>query len=119
MQTESSNRCVVSVPLHNRPARRLDFVSRWPSLKAKQWVETFVDAACSDSSLAAVVLLGSAVRPVKQVNDVDVLYIYKDRAVKCPGRTIDIDLGRIHKQMFVRYWLKGTIFLGGLSVSAI
>jgi hypothetical protein len=81
-------------------------------LKAKRWVEAFVDAACSDSSLAAVVLLGSAVRPVKQVNDVDVLYIYKEKAVKCPGRTIDIDL-RAYSQDDVRSLLaEGNDLLG-------
>lgn len=109
MRAESFNRCVVSI---NHPVKRLEFVRLWPSLKAKRWVEAFVELACSAPSLAAVVLLGSAVRPVKQVNDVDVLYIYKDKGIKCLGRSIDVDL-RAYSQEDVRSLLaEGNDLLG-------
>lgn len=102
----------LSLSSHESPVQRLELICRWPSLKAKRWVETFVQTACSDPSLAAVVLLGSLVRPVKQVNDVDVLYIYKEKATQCPGRSIDVDL-RAYSQEDVRSLLtEGNDLLG-------
>ncbi|MGO9116306.1 MAG: hypothetical protein ACLQPD_01715 [Desulfomonilaceae bacterium] len=92
MQLEGSNQSVVNMPRHNGPIEKLRLIPRWPSKQAKGWVEAFVEHVCQHPSLAAVVLVGSAVRPVNQVNDVDVLYIYKNERVGVPGRSIDVDL---------------------------
>lgn len=92
--------------------QRIELLPRWPSLEAKRWVEAFVRTACSDRSLAAVVLLGSVVRPVEQVNDLDVLYICDKRGVNRPRRPIDVDL-RIYSRDEVRHLLsKGHDLLG-------
>jgi hypothetical protein len=96
----------------NRPLQRLEFVRRWPSLEAKKWVEAFVKAACSDASLAAIVLLGSAVRPVEQVSDVDILYIYKEKGVQCPGRSIDVDLRAYSQEDVLSLLAEGNDLLG-------
>ncbi len=112
MQSESPRRCVVRMPVHGRSVRKLEFVRDWPSLNAKRWTEAFVEATCSDPSLAAVVLLGSAVRSVKQVNDIDILYIFKHKEITCPRRPIDIDL-RKYSQEEVRCLLaEGNDLLG-------
>ena len=71
---------------------RLGGVSRWPSTEAREWVEGFTQVACQDGSTAALVVLGSAVRPVDSVHDVDLLYVFRDGKVALPGRPLDVDL---------------------------
>jgi len=92
LHPERSNQSVVDMPTPNGPIERLRALPRWPSKQAKGWVEIFVEHVCQHPSSAAVVLLGSAVRPVNQVNDVDVLYIYQNERLRVPGRSIDVDL---------------------------
>ncbi len=92
MQPKPSKQSVANMPTHNGPIERLGAIPCWPSEQAKGWVETFVEHVCQHPSSVAVVLLGSAVRPVNQVNDVDVLYIYKNERLRVPGRSIDVDL---------------------------
>ncbi len=65
---------------------------RWPSEKAKEWVKAFVLAAREDASTAAVVLVGSIVRPVAQVQDADVLCVFHDKKMECAGHPLDVDL---------------------------
>ncbi len=71
---------------------RLSRVNRWPSTEAREWVEGFARVACQDGSTAALVVLGSAVRPVDSVYDVDLLHVFHDTKVALPGRPLDVDL---------------------------
>lgn len=64
----------------------------WPSLKAKQWVEEFVDSTCSNNSILAVVVLGSMVRPVEYAADVDILYIYDGDTSLVDDSPMDVDV---------------------------
>ncbi len=100
------------MPVRRRRVRKLEFVRDWPSLNAKRWTEAFVEAACSDPSLAAVVLLGSAVRAVKQVNDIDILYIFEHKGITCPGRPIDIDLRKYSREEVRCLLAEGNDLLG-------
>lgn len=81
-----------TVSVDDQTIQRLKRICNWPSFAAKKWVENFIILACPAPSLKAIVLLGSIVRPVNNVNDVDVLYIYSDKPVKCPNRPIDVDM---------------------------
>jgi hypothetical protein len=71
---------------------RLGRVSHWPNTEAREWVEGFTQVACQDGSTAALVVLGSMVRPVDSVQDVDLLHVFHGKKVKLPGRPLSVDL---------------------------
>jgi hypothetical protein len=112
LQAESLNRCIAGISSEGAALERLACVRHWPSLEAKKWVESFVQIACSDTSLAAVVLLGSVVRLVERVNDVDILYIYKNKKIRCPRRSIDVDLRAYSQEDVLSSLARGHDLLG-------
>jgi hypothetical protein len=65
---------------------------RWPSLEAKEWVVDFVTRACALLETRALVMIGSIVRPVATVNDVDLLYVYAKEAVSFRHHPLDVDI---------------------------
>lgn len=70
----------------------LDRFKKWPSVKAREWTERFITVVCAQHSTEAIVFLGSLVRPVNEVSDVDILYIFKDTYHEYSGRPLDVDL---------------------------
>ena len=67
-------------------------LGRWPSEKARNWVEAFVLTARQDEATEAVVLLGSMVRPVSQVEDADIIHVFRRKKILLAGRPLDVDL---------------------------
>jgi hypothetical protein len=71
---------------------RLRAFSRWPSHEARGWVVAFAERVCPDPNTKALVAIGSFVRPVKQVNDVDLVYFYASQRPPYEAHPLDVDL---------------------------
>jgi hypothetical protein len=71
----------------------LAVVRRWPSVRAREWVQRLADEACSSPYVDALVGIGSAVRDVgHQASDVDLVVIYHRRPPSLAGKPIDVDI---------------------------
>ena len=64
----------------------------WPSAVAQQWGSLFATKVCSDSNTLALVAIGSVVRAVAAVQDVDLVYIYKTKPPDVFEHPIDVDV---------------------------
>ncbi len=71
---------------------RLAFLSNWPSENAQVWVFDFARRACDCKRTMALVAIGSIVRPVPSVNDVDLLYIYEREPSDYRDHPLDVDV---------------------------
>jgi hypothetical protein len=71
---------------------RLSRPYRWPSTEAKAWVVNFAARACASQQTCALVMIGSIVRPVDIVNDVDLLYIYDKEPLSLRHHPFDVDI---------------------------
>lgn len=60
------------------PMAGLELVRRWPGLKSKPWVENLVARAREEKSIAAILIIGSAIRPRgHRRSDLDLLILYR------------------------------------------
>ena len=74
---------------------------KWPSPHAEKWVLTFAAQACRTADLEALVLIGSIARPVRQVADVDLLYVYHHGSVSFQDHPLDVDIRAYEKSKFL------------------
>lgn len=72
--------------------RALDVILRWPTTRARRWVETFLDSAKHDDNMVAVIALGSSIRPKVPSVDLDLLVIAEDARKAKHRPPIEIDL---------------------------
>ena len=73
---------------------------RWPSSEAEHWVLSFIGAVCDHDPVAALVLFGSAIRPVRSVGDVDVLVVHSGLRPQFEQPPIDVDV-RLYSEIDV------------------
>ena len=90
----------------------LKVVRRWPSQKAKTWVESFVADICSYPSVLAVVAFGAAVRTDRFSADVDLLVIYEHPKPSIEGRPIDVDIRWYERNKAESFIREGQELLG-------
>lgn len=74
---------------------------RWPSDDAHAWVVAFAHDVCSATTTEALVLIGSIARPVQQVGDIDLLYVYRGEPVDFRDHPIDVDIRAYTKEEFL------------------
>lgn len=72
--------------------RPLDAILRWPSPGARRWVEALAGWACRTGRLEAVVAVGSAVRPVAESRDVDLVLIHGGTRPDFPSPPRDVEI---------------------------
>lgn len=72
-------------------------IVRWPSREAELWVKNFLETACIDVSVLAVVAFGSAIRNVHHSADVDLLVVCRNVGHSFAGKPIDVDI-RVFQQ---------------------
>ena len=65
---------------------------RWPTEASMQWTESFLDLARDDLSIAAVIAIGSAVRPNGGAADLDIVVICRERLNLRGSRPMEVDL---------------------------
>src|SRR3954465_13626087 len=86
----------------NLPALDLLATERkWPSQYARTWVAAFAENVCGDANTEALVLIGSIARPVSQVADVDLLYVYRDQPIDFRDHPLDVDIRAYAKDHFL------------------
>ena len=71
-------------------------IIRWPTAASRQWTESFLTSARYDLSIAAVIAIGSAVRPNTVVADLDLIVICREPLNFRVPRPFEVDL-RIHR----------------------
>ena len=82
----------------NRPKnidslRFLETIDKWPSTRAKEWVENFVLRLCKQSDIWAIVIFGSVIRRnAKYSLDVDLLIIYENDRPSFANPPLDVDI---------------------------
>lgn len=90
----------------------VDIVRRWPSRKAKAWVEAIIPKACSHPSVLAVVAFGAAVRTTRFTADIDLLVIYDHEKPNFEGRPIDVDIRWYERNKAESFIREGQELLG-------
>ena len=65
---------------------------RWPTEASMQWTESFLDLARDDLSIAAVIAIGSAVRPNGVTADLDLVVICREPLNVRGSRPMEVDL---------------------------
>ena len=72
--------------------RATDEVHRWPTPRARDWTNAFLDSAVSNPNIVAVVAVGSAVRPCVRSGDIDLVVICKGPTDIDQARPLEVDL---------------------------
>ncbi len=67
-------------------------IIRWPTEASMQWTENFLDSAQDDLSIAAVIAIGSAVRPNGGAADLDLVVICREPLNLNRSRPMEVDL---------------------------
>lgn len=75
---------------------------RWPSAEAKAWVVDFAARARALHETRALVMIGSIVRPVDTVNDVDLVYIYDKEPISFRHHPLDVDIRAFSVSEFLK-----------------
>lgn len=89
MRTEHEGRLPTQADL---PSSVMETITTWPTPEAKRWAFEFARAICPDPNTQALLLIGSIVRPVADVQDVDLLYIYGSRRPDFADHPLDVDV---------------------------
>jgi len=74
------------------PRLRLEALPSWPNTTTKRWVVSFAERVCEDSNTAALLAIGSIVRQVTPVNDVDLVYIFRASRPRFRTHPLDVDI---------------------------
>ena len=69
-----------------------DAIRRWPAAGVRNWVTAFLERARRDPNIAAVVAIGSAVRPGVDSEDLDLIVCCHDTALLKERAPIEIDM---------------------------
>ncbi len=81
----------------------LETIDKWPSTRAKEWVENFVQTSRRQSAIWAIVVFGSIIRPkVRYSVDVDLLVIYDSERPNFVLPPLDVDT-RSYRQEDIKY----------------
>lgn len=68
-------------------------IDKWPSTRAKEWVENFAQTSRRQSDIWAIVIFGSIIRPqVRYSVDVDLLVIYESERPNFVLPPLDVDI---------------------------
>ena len=65
---------------------------RWPTEASMEWTENFLDSARGDLNIAAVIIIGSAVRPNAVSADLDLVVICREPLNLSRSRPMEVDL---------------------------
>lgn len=67
-------------------------LSSWPTTRARQWLDSFLDRARSDANVLVVVGIGSSVRPGFSADDLDLVVLCRDCTRLSEKPPIEVDL---------------------------
>lgn len=90
----------------------LECVRKWPSKRARKWSEEFVWSAAKQSNIKAIIVLGSAIRNVSKIADIDFIIIYSNIKPKLNSPPIDVDIRAYDKSIVAKLLSEGHELLG-------
>lgn len=90
----------------------LECVRKWPSKTARKWSEEFVGAAPKQSNIDAIVAVGSAIRDVSEIADIDFVIIYSNINPAFSSPPIDVDIKAYDRTEVQKLLSKGHDLLG-------
>lgn len=99
--------------MNNRPesvdsSHVLETIDKWPSTRAKEWVENFVQASRQQSDIWALVIFGSITRPRAIYSvDVDLLVIYESEKPNFVLPPLDVDIRSYRQEDIESLLLEG------------
>lgn len=99
--------------MNNRPesvdsSHVLETIDKWPSTRAKEWVENFVQTSRQQSDIWALVIFGSITRPrVIYSVDVDLLVIYESEKPNFVLPPLDVDIRSYRQEDIESLLLEG------------
>ena len=86
----------------------LKTIDKWPSARAKEWVENFVQTSRQQSDIWAIVIFGSITRPrVIYSVDVDLLVIYESEKPNFVLPPLDVDIRSYRQEDIESLLLEG------------
>ena len=86
----------------------LETIDKWPSTRAKEWVENFVQTSRQQSDIWAIVIFGSITRPrVIYSVDVDLLVIYESEKPNFVLPPLDVDIRSYRQEDIESLLLEG------------
>ncbi len=99
--------------MNNRPesvdsSHVFETIDKWPSTRAKEWVENFVQTSRQQSDIRALVIFGSITRPrVIYSVDVDLLVIYESEKPNFVIPPLDVDIRSYRQEDIESLLLEG------------
>lgn len=90
----------------------LGCVRKWPSKAARQWSEEFVRTAPKQSNIDAIIAVGSAIRDVSEIADIDFIVVYRNPKPVFHKPPIDVDIRIYERTLVPKLLSKGHELLG-------
>ena len=72
-----------------------DHVQRWPTLRSREWLVSFLERAAKDRNVVAAIAVGSSVRPNVASEDLDLVVLCQDVKLMCEKAPIEVDLRKV------------------------
>ena len=70
-------------------------VYRWPTKRSRTWFKGFLDRVVKDANVAAVIVVGSAVRPDVASEDLDLMVLCHDVSALRPNAPMEVDVRKL------------------------
>ena len=70
-------------------------VYRWPTKRSRTWFKGFLDRVVKDANVAAVIVVGSAVRPDVASEDLDLIVLCHDVSALKPNAPMEVDVRKL------------------------
>ena len=70
-------------------------VYRWPTKRSRTWFKGFLDRVVKDANVAAVIVVGSAVRPDVSSEDLDLMVLCHDVSALKPNAPMEVDVRKL------------------------
>ena len=90
----------------------LKCVRKWPSKTAREWCESFVSMASRQSNIDVILAVGSAIRNVSEIADIDLIVIYSSSKPTFNNLPIDVDIRVYEREKVQELLSKGHDLLG-------
>ena len=90
----------------------LKCIRKWPSKRARYWSGEFIKNASKQANIKAVIVVGSAIRKVRHVADIDFIVIYDNNKPILNSPPIDVDIRAYDENQVQKLLSEGHDLLG-------
>jgi len=93
-------------------SQNIGCIRKWPSKRARIWFEGFIENATKQLNIDAIIVVGSAIRKVSHIADIDIIVIYSNIKPSFNKPPIDVDIRAYDRAMASKLLSKGHDLLG-------